>query len=92
MQLRLSVIRIFRRVSERVRKLSSVGAAPFSESDPETGEPPGGKRAAPSQKGRGSDSSSASSDRRRVRCWQPRKLLPAETVNLSAAAVECRFT
>ena len=36
--MRIRVVRIFRRVSEHVRKLSSVGAAPYFESeDPEKG-------------------------------------------------------
>lgn len=36
--MRIRVVRIFRRVSEHVRKLSSVGAAPYFESeDPEEG-------------------------------------------------------
>ena len=37
MQLRIRVIRFFRRVSQHVRKLSSVGAAPYSDEDPEQG-------------------------------------------------------
>ena len=36
-QLRIRVIRFFRRVSQHVRKLSSVGAAPYSDGDPEQG-------------------------------------------------------
>ena len=60
-QVRLSVVRIFRRVSERVRRLSSVGAAPLAEGDLED------PCAKPSQTGRGSDAGSNDSDKRKVR-------------------------
>jgi hypothetical protein len=64
---RLSVVRIFRRMSEHVRKLSSVGAAPLAEGDLEEGDPAAGPRAKSSQNGRGSDASSTDSDKRKVR-------------------------
>jgi len=72
-QVRLSVVRIFRRMSEHVRRLSSVGAAPLPEGDLEEGDPAAGPHAKSSQNGRGSDAGSNDSDKRKVRVGAVRK-------------------